>query len=302
MPLCGRHVAAGAGRHDRTPHAPPAAWRPWSGDVRPGRRRRHRHLRRLRQGGREGCGGGAATPVPSANRREGAGRRQDDHWAVTWCPEDGRRARSRRALALALSRDNQDGCRVASSKNAPQADCRCLTSGAPDSGDRRRRGHGGKRNLFAPVPRRLLAGLSEEEPSKAPMPRLRLEPPRSSPVAAQRCAEGAGLDGGAPCRSTIGGAVGRSIPAVTTPPGERMQPPAPATAVSKCTFLAASTTAGVDIDGPSNCLFIQSALPFAASPSATSAVATAPNTIACAASRRQTFTRRCNVRCGFRSS
>ena len=50
--------------------------------------------------GREGCGGGAATPVPSANRREGAGRRQDDHWAVAWCPEDGRRARSRRALAL----------------------------------------------------------------------------------------------------------------------------------------------------------------------------------------------------------
>ena len=50
------------------------------------------------------------------------------------------------------------------------------------------------------------------EPSKAPSPRLRLEPPQSSPAAAQRGAAGAGLDGGAPCRSTIGGAVRRSNP------------------------------------------------------------------------------------------
>ena len=142
----------------------------------------------------------------------------------------------------------------------PLADCRCLMSDAPERGDRSRRGHGGKRNLFAPVAGRLVAGLSEREPSKAPMPSLRLEPPQSSPVAAQRGAAGAGLDGGAPCRSTIGGAVRRSIPAVAAPPGERMQPPAPATAVSRCTFLAASTTAGVDIDEPLSCRNVSTSL------------------------------------------
>ena len=60
------------------------------------------------------------------------------------------------------------------------------------------------------------------EPSKAPSPRLRLEPPQSSPAAAQRGAAGAGLDGGAPCRSTIGGAVRRSNP--HAPAGGRSVP------------------------------------------------------------------------------
>ena len=55
--------------------------------------------------------------------------------------------------------------RIASAENAPLADCRCLTSDAPTIGDRSRPRDGGKRNLFAPVARRLVAGLSEREPS-----------------------------------------------------------------------------------------------------------------------------------------
>jgi len=124
-------------------------------------------------------------PLPVAPAYRLAERAEEQRWLVDglWS-EEAVGIIGGEPKCCKLSGDNQHGCRVASAKNAPQADCRCLTSDAPGSGDRSRRGHGGKRNLFAPVAGRLLVGLSEREPSKAPMPRLRLEPPQSSPVAA----------------------------------------------------------------------------------------------------------------------
>jgi len=89
---------------------------------------------------------------------------------------------------------------------SPDVQSRDVTTGrgAGVGGTCSRQGDCGKRNLFGTRGRWLVGGLSEKEPSKAPLPRLRLEPPQSSPAAAQRGAAGAGLDGGAPCRSKIG--------------------------------------------------------------------------------------------------
>jgi len=63
---------------------------------------------------------------------------------------------------------------------SPDVQSRDVTRGhgAGVGGTCSRHGDRGKRNLFGARGRWLVGGLSEKEPSKAPLPRLRLEPPQ----------------------------------------------------------------------------------------------------------------------------